>query len=246
MKWLVALILAVLWPLQTCRLSAEERIALATLEWPPYIGSSLPQQGYVANLARQAFGRSEIAVDLHFMPWARVVAMTKAGKFNGYLPEYFDPSLHRDFLLSQPFPGGPLGFFKRKADPITWKSLDDLLPYRIGVVRGYLNSEEFDRRTALHKEAAADDLTNLRKLAAGRLDLVVMDKYVGFYLLRSELADHLAEIEFMHPVLEEKNLYLCIARNSANGQAQLEAFNRGLAAMRDDGTLAQLLQFSGF
>src|SRR3546814_17680884 len=70
-------------------------------------------------------------------------------------------------------------------------TLDDLHALSIAVVRGYTNTREFDARVAdrrLTVEPAIDDLTNLRKLASGRVRLAVLDAAVIGYLLvtRSE------------------------------------------------------------
>ena len=228
------------------RLQAADTITLASLDWEPYIGRKMPDQGYVAVLAREAFKVSGYQVKISFMPWARVVAMAREGKYDGYIPEYYDESLKNDFLISEPFPGGPLGFFKRKGQEIPFKNLEDLKPYRIGVVRDYVNTEEFDKASFLQKDVAHNDLTNLRKLIGKRLDLAVMDKFVGMNLLRQEMPGHVQEVEFMEPVLEEKSLYLCISKKVPEAEVKMKAFNDGLKTMTENGTVAALLKASGF
>lgn len=221
-------------------------VTLATLDWEPYIGEKMPNQGYVASLVREAYKASGYTVEMKFMPWARVVAMTKEGRFDGYLPEYYAESLKTDFLVSEPFPGGPLGFFKRKADAINFKTLEDLKPYKVGVVRDYVNTEEFDKAAFLQKDLANNDITNLRKLLGKRIDLVVADKFVGTYLLKQDMPDKAGEVEFMTPVLEEKSLYLCISKKIPDAEAKIKAFNDGLKVIKENGTLATIMKANGF
>lgn len=227
-------------------LFAGNTVKLATLDWEPYIGLKLPDQGYVASLVREAYKATGYSVEMSFMPWARVVAMAKEGKYDGYLPEYYADSLKDDFFVSESFPGGPLGFFKRKADNITFTSLADLKSYKIGVVRDYVNTEEFDKADFLQKDVANNDITNLRKLTGKRIDLVVADKFVGTYLLQQDLPDKAGEIEFMVPALEEKSLYLCIAKKVPEAEAKIKAFNDGLQTIKDNGTLARIMKVHGF
>lgn len=222
----------------------ENLITLSTLDWEPYIGQNLPDQGYVASLVREAYKAAGFTVDYKFMPWARAVAMARKGVCDGYLPEYYAESLQKDFFVSDPFPGGPLGLFKRKADAIAFRTLMDLKPYTIGVVRDYINTREFDEATYLHKEVADNDVTNFRMLVGKRLDLVVADKFVGAYLLKKDMPDRAGEVEFMSPILEEKNLYLCISRLTPDAEVKIKAFNEGLRAIRENGKLAALLQAS--
>lgn len=225
---------------------AENIVKLASLEWEPYIGTKLKDQGYAAILTREAFKASGYSVEISFMPWARVVAMAREGKYDGYLPEYSAESLKNDFLVSDPFPGGPLVLFKRKSDSITYTSLADLKPYKIGVVRDYVNTEEFDKALFLQKELANNDTTNLRKLMGKRIDLVVMDKFVGIYLMKQDFPDHVEEIDILSQVLEEKSLHLCISKKSPDAETKMKAFNDGLKIIKDNGMVEALLKTNGF
>ena len=90
-------------------------------------------------------------------------------------------------------------------DKISFSSLKDLIPYKIGVVRGYVNTKEFDAADYLNKDEANDDLTNFRKLLKNRVDLVIADKFVGKYVMETNLADDVDKIEFIEPPLENKD-----------------------------------------
>jgi polar amino acid transport system substrate-binding protein len=225
---------------------SENLLSFATLEWEPYIGENLPSQGYVAEVVRLAYEKSGYGVNYKFMPWARVVKMTKEGKFDGYLPEYYADELKESFLVSDPFPGGPLGLFKRKNETIEYKTIQDLKPYRIGVVRGYVNTKEFDEANYLKKEEANDDLTNFKLLLKKRIDLVVADKLVGGYLISKELPENKDDIEFISPPLEVKNLYLCISKKVPDAEKKLEMFNKGLKELEKEGTLNLIMKQHGF
>ena len=224
---------------------ASEKIKLTTTEWKPYVGSRLKNQGYVAELVIAAFKRSGKDVKIIFVPWARAVRLAEAKAVDGYFPEYYSDNLKKNFFVSDPFPGGPLGFFKRKGERITIKRLTDLKPYKIGVVRGYINTAEFDAAHYLMKDEATDDLMNFNKLIKGRIDLVVCDKFVGQFLLKQELSSSAERIEFVSPPLEEKKLYICIGKNGTNSEQNIKAFNDGLKEMKADGSIAAIIKKNG-
>ncbi len=224
---------------------AGETIKLASLEWEPYIGPKMPDEGYVAEIMKEAFKRNEKTVLIDYLPWARAVKMTKDGDYVGYMPEYYSEDLKKDFILSTSFPGGPLGFFKKKTTKISFKTLEDLKPYSIGVVRGYVNTAEFDAATYLKKDEAKDDLTNFKKLIVGRIELIVCDKNVGEHLLKTELKESAGEVEFVEPALENKDLYLCISKSQQNGQKIINEFNAAIKQMADDGTMQKILDKHG-
>ena len=152
----------------------------------------------------------------------------------------------RIFIVSDAYPGGPLGFFRLKKTPITYSRLTDLKPYRIGVVRGYVNTEAFDAATYLDKEAATNDLTNFRKLLYGRLDLVVADKFIGWYLIHAHFAADAGRFAFVTPPLAEKSLHICFGRGVARVVTKAAAFNAGLKAIKADGTLNAIRIRHGF
>lgn len=238
------------WSLMLCVLSfnanAASTVKLNTLDWEPYIGEKMAGNGFVATLVNESFAASGYTVEFSFQPWVRAKATAKEGKADGCVPEYYLQEDQGDFLISDPFPGGPLGFMKRKADQVTFTTLEDLKGLKIGVVRGYVNTEAFDKADYLTKEEANDDITNLRKLLAGRLDLVVVDKFVGLYLVQQMLPDKAAEVEFVTPSLEEKTLHVLISKKTADAEAKMKAFNDGLKTVKESGRLDALMKSNGF
>lgn len=221
-------------------LEARE-VVLATTPWEPYIGPDLPRQGYVAEVAREALALAGHTLRLEFMPWGRVLYKAEHGEVDGYLPEYTSEELTQAFLFSAPFPGGPLGFFKLRANKdISWCGLDSLRPYRIGVVRGYVNEPAFDARTDLKREYAKDDEANLRMLLAGRVDLAVADLHVGRHYARRISRQGQEHIEFLLPPLDRKSLHVCFPANRPGSARLVREFNHGLEQLRRSGTLERL------
>jgi len=224
-------------------------VRLATLEWEPYIGTRLADQGYTAALIRAAFAEQGMDVKIEFYPWARALHLARTGAVDGLMPEYFNPSRQTEFEYSSGFPGGPLVLYKRRGDAIAFSTdpgkhqdaaLRALQARRFGVVRGYLNTPVFDAAKYLRKEEANDDATNLRKLVYGRIDLAVIDRRVAEHLIRTQYPDYAKKIEPMSPPLADIPLYIAFSRRSPRKDAALVAFNQGLAAMRADGRIAAL------
>ncbi|WDP91688.1 MAG: transporter substrate-binding domain-containing protein [Desulfobacter sp.] len=225
---------------------AGDKIVLATLDWEPYVGQNMKNQGYVAEVVKEAFKRSGMEVEIQFHQWSRVVGLAKAGKVDGYFPEYLSDEVKKYAAFSIPMPGGPLGFFKRSDTDISYQALQDLKGKKIGVVKGYVNTKEFDDAGYLTKDPAKDDLTNFKKLLAGRLDLLVADKFVGTHLMKTSMPDKAASVEFMSPPLAEPDLYVCISNKAKAHADKLKAFNAGLEQIKADGTLDNILKSHGF
>jgi polar amino acid transport system substrate-binding protein len=221
-------------------------IRLATLDWPPYVGENLPQKGFTTAIVSEAFKRAGYEVKIDFLPWTRALQQADEGNYDAVYPEYYSDERDKTFMFSEQFASGPLGFYKRKADPISYTKLEDLKTYRIGIVLGYINTPEFDAASYLQKETATSDEQNIRKLLAGRIDLIVIDKYVAQYLIKNSITEATGKLEFLEPPLLEQQLFVIFPRKTEGSAKKLAEFNMALKSMSEDGTLEHILQESGF
>ena len=62
---------------------------LNSLEWPPYTGAALPEQGQLSSLLHGALAQQDIPLKIRFLPWNRAVktAITSPATL-GYFPQY--------------------------------------------------------------------------------------------------------------------------------------------------------------
>lgn len=205
---------------------------LSTLEWAPYTGAALPGQGVVSATIVEALKASGQRVEVQFFPLSRAVRLVDSDSaYVGFFPAYYSRERAARYLYSD-----PVVFLERTDKPVKWTSYDDLQGQRIGVVRGFVNTEELDARIAskvLLSEEAPDDRSNILKLVAGRIDLAVVDRQVYMHLVQTDpqLARVAAQLQTNPKVLESKNLYVCFQR-SARGAAAQRALNAGLRKLR--------------
>ena len=212
--------------------AAEKSVTIATLNWPPYTGETLPQGGATTTVVKAAFEKAGYTVNVVFRPWKRAIDMAFRGIEGtiAYYPGYH--CKHRDgFVATQPIGSGPLGFAENVDAPIAWTSLNDISEQqlKIGTVLGYANTDEFDKRVGsgwIRAIPAKDDITNLKKLLRRRIDAAVIDKFVLAYLKVTEksLINNAAKLSFNERPLANKKLYLCVRK----GDAIVRAFNAGL------------------
>jgi len=255
MQFNVIIILLTLLMTSSSSIAAEQTVRLATLAWEPYVGPDLENKGYVSEIAVEAFKRAGYTTITTFYPWARAVKTAEYGEADGVFPEYYDERRKESFVFSDPFPGGPVGLYKRKDMHISYpvdpridqtKALFGLKQYRFGVVRGYINTREFDAADFLRKDEVFSDELNIKKLYNRRIDFMFIDKFVAEHLIQHKFPQYDAELEFMEPPLENKQLYIAFSKQAVNYKEKLSAFNRGLAQITADGTLAAIMKRHGF
>jgi polar amino acid transport system substrate-binding protein len=214
---------------------AEDKVIhLTSLDWPPYSGKSLAQQGASVAVAEEAFKAMGYQLKVDFFPWSRAVALAKDSnsQYAGYFPEYFSDDTAKDFIYSDAMGSGPLGFAERKDKSISWSTLADLKPYRIGIVQDYINTAEFDAMVAnksLKSSMTTSDEKNLKKLVGGRIDLAVVDKNVMNYLFKTNpsLAEKANNAQFNSTLLEDKKLFICF-KKGPKGEDIAKIYNEGL------------------
>jgi len=214
--------------------AADKVVELTSLDWPPYSGKALSEQGASVAVAKAAFKAMGYELKVSFYPWNRAVALAKdkGSSYAGYFPEYYSDDIAKEFTFSEPMGTGPLGFAELKTKPVSWSVLDDLKAHRIGVVQGYVNTTDFDAMVAnksIKASSTISDVNNLKKLAAGRIDLAVVDKNVMNYLLKTDaqLKKSAGNLQFNGTLLEDKKLYICF-KNTAKGKELADIYNQGL------------------
>jgi polar amino acid transport system substrate-binding protein len=224
---------------------AAEPVQLVSTEYPPYMGAALPNGGITLDIVTRAFRRAGYEPTVTFRPWARALDEAKDGQYDGVVFVWRSPDREKWLAFSDALPTNQIGFYKLKSERIPFRTLTDLRPYLIGVGRGYVNPPAFEA-AGLNTENGLDDGENLRKLAAHRLDMVLIDRGVAAYLLRGSLARFADDLEWVDPPIEEQVQYLGMPLDRPGYQAKLAAFNRALASLYADGTVKSLVTELGF
>ncbi|WP_281556351.1 transporter substrate-binding domain-containing protein [Thalassomonas sp. RHCl1] len=241
---------------------SKKTVHLATLQWPPYIGENLCNKGWVFQYAVALLVQKGYQVNVHFYPWARAVRLVELGAMDILFPEYFiennAPSdnikgtSRRDLLeLSKPYPGGEISFLKRKAEQDKFQGkLKNLIGEKIGVVRGYQNTPEFDAMMdagLFDIIETVDDLQLMKMLAAKRVNLIIGDPLVLRHTIKhSSLSQQDKELILQKttnvlPSLQYNHLYFAVSKKAENWQQLLVDLNLGITAFEQSGETSRII-----
>jgi polar amino acid transport system substrate-binding protein len=206
-------------------------LALTSLEWPPFAGQSLPEQGASIFIVRKALESMGHELQVDFYPWNRAVrlAKKKGNKYIGYFPEYEYQTT--EFVFSNVIGTSPLGIIENVNHPIEWHEEKDLNQYTLGVVDGYVNTFTLDtmiENGQQKAESVTSDMLNIRKLAVKRIDAAVIDLIVFKYLLHQTNRVKMKTMVKINPqILEIKNLYVAF-NATPEGEFWREMLDQGL------------------
>lgn len=232
------------------RAQSAEPVRLAAVEMAPYLGADAERQGYAADLVRRALAHSGHTVEIRFYPPARALSLVESGQVDGMLAVGGGASSSAALRLSRPFPGLNLGLLKRRVDPIPYapdadrrpaETLRTLAGYRIGAVRGLAMPAVFEAEAALRREYVANDLQNLDKLALGRIDLMLVDKYRASDLMVLHRPHLIGQLEFLNPPLFASPFHIAWSTGTPRRDALAKAFDRALEVMQADGEVREIL-----
>jgi len=222
-----------------------DEIRLATVDWSPFYAEDEPDNGFITEIARVAFDRAGYATTVDFVPWARAVHDVEQGVRHILLGAYYTDERAERFIASDRMYTTQIGLVARAdAGVREYDSLRDLTDYEIGYGRGWATSQEFDNADYLNRIPEDDNVLNVRKLYAERIDMVAMN-FDRFLAIAAEEGHDPNRAVFVDPPLDENGLYLMASRAIPNGEQIIADFNRELAAMREDGTYDAILERFG-
>ena len=213
-----------------------------TVEWAPHYGTAMPDGGAMTVITKAAFERGGHNADVSFIAWNRALKNVEEGKDDFVMGAYYNEERAKTYFVSDPVYEIEFGMIALDSLGVeTMDGLRSLEPYTIGVVLGYANTEEFDAADYLNKETARSMQLNIRKLYRDRLDMIIG----AFDVVRFEAEQenmNTSRMRFLQPALTRNKLYLLVSRNIPDGEQIVNDFNRGLAEIREDGTLDELLR----
>lgn len=210
---------------------------LASLDWLPYVGATLEREGWSSFVAETAARQAGYRTVIEYFPWTRAMQLgAKDSRYAGYFPAYYTEERTHHCHFSAPIGTSTVGLAYLKNTPLQWQSLQDLSSLRIGVVAGFSNGPAFDalvKEGKLTVDTSPNDMLNLRKLLARRVDAVVIDRLVMRYLLLTEqsIKREREQFAFHAKPLAELALHICFQR-SPEGLAMQQAFDSAIRSLQ--------------
>lgn len=211
--------------------SLTKIVRISAGEWPPFIGKDLKDNGFVANIIREAFAEQGYSVQFYFLPWKRAYSDTLKGKYDATAIWMYDPKRTEHFFYSNPVSSEAFVFFHHIDNKFDWRSIEDISGLHLGGGLGYSYGKELNQlieRNMVKMSRVRRPGQNLRLLAAKKIDLFPEEVNVGNYTLKQQTPDIKNKITY-HPEPFLTNLnYLLIPKVNDNSEYILEVFNQGL------------------
>ena len=226
--------------------ASAESLTLATLNWPPFYAEDLPENGFFAALSREAFKRAGYDMELKFMTWNRALELSKKGKYDGILGAYYNADRETHFIFTAPVSQNQESFIRKTGSDAAYTGMEALKAYKIGGLMGAAPLKEL-KANGITAEGTADELGSMKKLNAGRIDLLVMGKQNLYWALNNDsgFKPFKGKVEVIEPPFKSYDLFCPITRKRDDAAQIVEKFNAALAAMKADGTYKTIMDRFG-
>lgn len=218
-----------------------ETITVTTGEYAPFTGEALPEGGLVNGLVTRIAAKAGIEVEYEYMPWKRALEITRQGKKAA--SSYWSPREDTTGLtIVGPVSVGETVLFFRKDKPIPdFQSPYEVEGITIGATLGYGYYPEFWARGESGDytiQTAKDDISNFRKLAAGRIDAFIIDASVGWTMINENFsAEERANFAALSTPLVISEGYLQVSTEAEGGQALADRLQAAYDEMKASGEL---------
>lgn len=218
-------------------LRAEIWTTASEENFPPYnFTENGKRTGIDTQIIEAVFTAIGVTPVHRVLPWAEVIAAVDMNLVDVAYQFVGNPERFEKYHLIGPHRIGETVFMARADSAIRFNTLEDLRGLRIGVVQGFAYTPEFDKATFLTKEAAANNLINIRLLLARRLDLVVGDRHALAYFVEQD--GRLADIRFLAKPLGYVPRYLAMPKARTEKAAR---FRAALQALQRDGAIQAII-----
>lgn len=223
---------------------APNEIPVGVAEFPPFkyrLGERIV--GSDTEIVEQVFQRMGMVPRITMAPWKRIQIDGSRGRLAAIYTFTKSKEREQSYFFSQPISTVQDVFFKRKDDQTNWSgNYADLAEIRIGVAGGYSYAPAFMQamsdgtlRRVDRVTDSAPEIQNLRKLARGRLDLVVCEVSVCAYLIR-QAGDELDELTYIdRPIGTVRTFHVGFPRSWPGAEELQKRFDLALAQFVKEG-----------
>lgn len=197
--------------------------------------------GMATEIVLAAFEAAGMTTTLEYYPWPRCELMIKQGHHVATFP-YVETAARKEFgkfseaMLSQ---STYLYYADQTLAGSRVAQLGNATQYTVGSLHGYVHYDRL-RQKGIEPTVVKSNVVGLGLLLLGRIDFFPLNDLVARHLIDKHYADLRKSFHRLPEPLYREELHLMVSRWDPEGADILEAFNRGLAIIRNNGKLNEI------
>jgi polar amino acid transport system substrate-binding protein len=209
---------------------AKEVWVITSLNWQPYSGAEIMNQGNSIQKLRSILKKEKIELLVEFHPWKRSQAKAKSKEYIGYFPAWPE-EVYEGFIASRVIDWSDIAVMKQSNNSVVFKDIDELFQkYKVGVVRTYTYPKAIEdamKKYPHNVDSTMSEVSLLKKLSSGRHPVAITDPNVMKYLAEKE---GIANIELVKHITK-KELVLAL-RDDADNKPRIALLKKLLTTVK--------------
>ena len=205
----------------------------------------LAKDGLCPRLLQAIFDPLGFKTEIKLVPFARAIKSVENGRADGMPLLFVTEQRKRYMVFTDPITQGHENFYYHpdKLGKFEWNSYSDIQGKTIGLVRGYSYSPQFTAALEDYRiqvEYATNPETNIHKLYAKRVDLILEDEFI----VQSVVKKYPAWKKAIKPCAKPVSSYswsMGLWKNSP-AAAKLDEINQIIGKLQKDGTIRQIFE----
>ncbi len=213
---------------------AQKPIVLLTSKVSPYISKTLDGYGFLGEIVTLTLTEMGFKPQYKFYPWKRCEFLVQSGEAWATFPYSYTEKRAKEFNFSDTIGYSTTLFFYYNNDEVLrYEDIEDLKQYKLGGVFGYFYEDLFNK-TGLKVSYSRNELTAVKKLIVGRVDLLPINALVGWELIRKNYPPEIINnIGTLEKPLSKDPLKLMVSKTYPDSQNLLIRFNRSLKKIKN-------------
>ncbi|XOV77404.1 MAG: substrate-binding periplasmic protein [Aestuariibacter sp.] len=251
MQSFAKILLCILFLTYSLNVKAANQLVLAADPWCPYnCEVNEKKQGFMLDIAKQVFKRTNYRIEYVTMPWARAIQLVRLGTIDGLV------GVGRQEVKELVFPDMPLGvashtFYTLPQSAWHYQGLESLEQIKLGVIQSYsygdlnkryIENNRHDKsriQTATSARGLAQNIGMLRK---GRVDVIVEDSNVLSHYFKRQ--NRKIELKAAGIVCDEE-VFIAFSPHRKDAKKLAQRLSKHLSIMRRSGNLSSMLASYG-
>lgn len=213
-------------------------------DYAPYVDDGLPGGGPVTQLVQQAFAAVGVDADISVEPWRRGYEGLLAHRFDATFPYIRTEQRQRETLFSDPIIAVRQHLVVAIGNEKPAMATGWMKGRRVCAAVGYGLPPWLDlliHQGDVLRVTPTQQRSCLSMIVAGRADFMVEDDRIAT-ARRATAGEREKLATVPGPAASLSTLHLIVARDHPHARQILDSFNRGLARLRADGLLPELLR----
>jgi len=218
-----------------------QSISIVANTWPPYVDAALDDDGLAMKIVKAAFKKSGHTSEIRIEPWDKALDGLKIEVYDVVGAIWKTKQRKKELLYSNHYLINNIVLITNINSQIKFDTLNDLQGLLVGVLKDYEYDDKFMNNSKILKFQANRLTQNLIAVQEGKLDVAVADKRLALYELKKFMGSNSNHFQFLSKPLSSRKLYIAAPIKQAQSKALIEQFNKGLLAIKKDGTYQKIL-----